>query len=199
MKSPGVAATICFMVLSISAHGQLVLSAGPNAYAGASGVMVGGGAEVEDWLSLSTDRASEGLMIGGGVEYVYLTTAVTKTPGAGWILPFTIKYGFLAGKNLVVGFGAGAALVIADVDQEDYFGGYYTTSSVGGAPFAEARAYLYVSPHISLQLVARAGALFSDSGTLPFLGARLLVGYYLELPRAAAQPDVDVPDDDEDF
>jgi len=47
--------------------------------------------------------------------------------------------------------------------------------------------------------VAREGALFSDAGTLPFLGAHLLVGYYLGLPRAAAQPDVDVPDDEEDF
>ncbi|HET6487227.1 MAG TPA: hypothetical protein VFH83_12445 [Spirochaetia bacterium] len=184
------------VVLAAAAHGQLVISAGANAYAASSGLMAGGGLEAEDWLSVSGDNASRGLMIGLGLQYVALTTSVTHTPGAGWIMPVTLKYGFPVGRDLVLGLGAGAALVIADVDQEDYFGDYYVTSSVGGAPFVTAGLYYFFSGRLNLQAVALAGALFNDAGTVPFLGLQVLVGYYIELPHPARTRDeLDDPDD----
>jgi len=182
--------------LALPASGQLVVSGGGTAYLGAVGLMPGGGVQVEDWLSVSEDHASSGLMLGLGLEYIALTTQYTRTPGSGWILPFTLKYGFIVGKNLVLGLGAGAAVVLNDTDLVDSSGYYYATSVVGGAPFANGSLYLFVSPHLNLQFTLRAGALFNEAGTVPFLGAQVLLGYYIELPRPSPAPE---SDDESDY
>ena len=60
-----------------------------------------------------------------------------------------------------------------------------------------ADLYLFLSPHVNVQAMAIAGALFNEAGTIPFLGVRLLVGCYIELPRPhRAQEDYG---DSEDF
>ena len=183
------------VVLAAAAHGQLVVSAGPNGYVAPSGLMGGAGLEVEGWLSISGETASQGLMLGGGLQYVALTTSITHTPGSGWLLPVSVKYGFPVGKRLVLGLGGGVALVLADADQQDYFGGYYTSTSVGGAPFASASLYYFLSEQLNLQAVALAGADFSDSGTFPFFGLRVMVGLYIRTPHPAREE----LDDSEDY
>jgi len=191
------AKVVCFSIffaaiIALSSDGQILLSGGGSAYAGSGGLMPGGGVEFEYWFSLTERREPQGLNLGVGLEYFALTTTVTKTQGSGWVFPFTIKYGFPLGRgDLQLGLGGGAAMVLSDQDVQDGFGGYYVSSVVGGAPFAEGTLYWFILGNLHLQIVLRAGALFNETGTVPFVGARLLLGYYFELPSPSTDYNAD--------
>ncbi len=183
------AALLLAALLALPTYSQMVVSAGANSYVGSTGLMFGGGLGFEYWRSLSDRRASEGLMMGLGLEYVSLTTEVTKTRGNGWIFPFTLKYGFPVRRNVELGLGGGVAMVLNDVDVEDYFGDYYLSSELGGAPFAEAGLVVFTSPQVNLQFALRGGALFNESGAHPFVGIKAYVGYYARLPERSDESD----------
>jgi hypothetical protein len=167
----------------------MILSAGGNGYVSSAGLMLGGGVGLEFLISLSGKRASEGLVLGLGLEYVSLTTTLPNTPAGGWILPFALKYGFLVGGQLDLGLGGGVALATYDVNVPSYPSGYYVTSELAVAPFAEASLRLLSSPEVDYQIALRGGEFFSQGGSYPFFGIRLDVGYYFNLPEQSGQSD----------
>jgi hypothetical protein len=185
MKKSALLLVMMFLV-STSTFGQLMVSAGANAYLGQDGPMIGAGASADFGFSgCFTGSDAERTVLGFGLEWFYETTTYTKTPGNGFVVPFTIKERVILAGDFAVDFGFGAAMVIMDLDMLDYSGtSYYVSSELGGAVFAEAGlVYLFPKSRIVLFADIRGGASFIGDGTYPFFGVLVHIGYIFETPK----------------
>ncbi len=177
---------IMIFLVSASTFGQLMVSAGANAYLGQAGPMFGAGASADFGFSgCFTGSNAERSVLGFGVEWFYETTTYTKTPGNGFVVPFTIKERVILARDFGVDFGFGGAMLMMDLDMLDYSGTSYNVSTeLGGAVFAEAGlVYLFPRSRIVRFADIRGGASFIGDGTYPFFGVLVHIGYIFETPK----------------
>ncbi len=171
-------AFIFFMAVFLGSHGfaQLLVSAGANGYLGKTGLMIGGGAEVEMGYGgcFGGGRLDDITTLGIGLEYLYLQTEFTQQDGGAFILPIVIKKRFVTRTPLAYDLGLGTAWAIIDTENES---DHEVDSSMGIAAFAEADINYLLPSRILFRGGVRGGIVYIEDQVLPFFGFKIYAGY----------------------
>jgi hypothetical protein len=178
-----------FMVVFLGSHGfaQLLVSAGANGYLGKSGLMIGGGAEVEMGYGgcFGGTRFDDITTLGIGLEYLYLQTEFTQQPGGAFILPVVIKRRFVTRSPIAYDLGLGIAWAIIDTENET---DHEVTSSMGIAAYAETDFNYLLPSNILFRGGLRGGIVYIEDQVLPFFGLKIYAGYLFPAENPEEEP-----------
>ncbi len=177
MKKGSVILVILLCVLTTQGFSQLVIMAGGNGYLGQTGLMIGGGVELETGYGgcFGGSNIDDITTLGIGLEYLYLQTEFTQQPGGAFIIPFTIKKRFASRHNpFAFDVGIGTAMALIDSERE-YNNEVY--SDLGIAAYAEADVNYLLPSDIIFRAGLRGGILYINDTIYPFFGFKLYAGY----------------------
>lgn len=175
--------SLLFCLMSAGLGAQTIIMANVDAYLATGGLMPGGGLGMETaFAPFFSNAGNEVTCIAFDVEFLAAPETSTQRKGTGLAVPFIVKERFIVARDFAWTFGAGLALILISQDVYDTeWSEWYFSTTTGGALFLEAGLESMPSPPFVLSLNLRAGALFSDDGTYPFLGAAAAVGIYLKI------------------